>query len=233
MVNKALFWSFFVSFCALCESLRLTRTVFSRLLKKAVSMALWTKASLCGKSSLLEQSLPRTQSWLTTLCPLWLFSLFLCAFLWLNNPRNPCNPWLINDLRAFGIFTTVEKALQIRLFMQNKANFRKSQMNVNKVLTEVYVNETLSGHGKNKANSKPIKANFRKARMNVTTFITKDYENISNCPLAENKPNTNPIQSQTKPISKAKKCCSPPLCCGIFKEKMIFCNRLNKKSQID
>ena len=51
--------------CNLCllSYLWLTRTVFSWLLKKAVSMALWTKASLCGKSSLSEQSLPRTPSW--------------------------------------------------------------------------------------------------------------------------------------------------------------------------
>jgi len=33
--------------------------LFSRLLKKAILMALWAMASLCGKSSLLEQSLPR------------------------------------------------------------------------------------------------------------------------------------------------------------------------------
>ena len=41
----------------------------------------------------------------------------------------------ISDFAGLGIFTTVEESLQIRLFMQNKANFRKSQMNVNKVLT--------------------------------------------------------------------------------------------------
>ncbi len=39
--------------------------------------------------------------------------------------------------------------------MQNKANFPKSQMNVNKVLTMDYENKTLGGCGKNKANSKP------------------------------------------------------------------------------
>jgi len=39
--------------------------------------------------------------------------------------------------------------------MQNKANFRKSQMNVIKALTMEYKNKTLSGSGKNKANSKP------------------------------------------------------------------------------
>ncbi len=43
--------------------------------------------------------------------------------------------------------------------MQNKANFRKSQMNINKVLTNAYKEKTLSWLGKNKANSNPIKAN--------------------------------------------------------------------------
>ncbi len=51
--------------------------------------------------------------------------------------------------------TSVESSLQIRLFMQNKANFRKSQMNVNKVLTEDYEEKTLGQRGK----TKPIKAN--------------------------------------------------------------------------
>jgi len=77
-------------------------------------------------------------------------------------------------------------------------------MNVNKVLTRNYEKKTLSGSGKNKANSKPNKANLRKAKMNVSFYSTKDYENISNCSLFENKANSNPIQTQTKPISPQK-----------------------------
>jgi len=42
----------------------MAKVELSQLLKKAVSMALWTKASLCGESLLSEQSLPRTPSWL-------------------------------------------------------------------------------------------------------------------------------------------------------------------------
>ncbi|MBW8038704.1 MAG: hypothetical protein FVQ85_01750 [Planctomycetes bacterium] len=77
----------------------------------------------------------------------------------------------------------------------------------------------------------PIKANFQNAKMNVTAFLTKEYENKSNWAIYENKANFNPKQTQTKPISEPKKCCSPPLCCGISKEKMIFCNLINRKSQ--
>ena len=85
--------------------------------------------------------------------------------------------------------------------MQNKANFRKSQMNVTKVLTMEYKNKTLSRSGKNKANSKPNKANLLKAKMNLNFYSTKDYENELCRKLQENKPNTNPIQTQSNPIS--------------------------------
>ena len=98
-----------------------------------------------------------------------LFLCAFCAFLWLKNPRNLRNPRLINDLRAYKAlyncretFTDVMSPLQIKLFMQNKANFRKSQMNVNKVLTRDYEKRTLGQLGKQsqfKANSKPIKPN--------------------------------------------------------------------------
>ena len=98
-----------------------------------------------------------------------LFLCAFCAFLWLKNPFNQRNPRLINDLRACkvlyicrGTFTDVMSALQIRLFMQNKANFRKSQMNVNKVLTRDYDKKTLGGAGKQsqfKANQSQFKPN--------------------------------------------------------------------------
>jgi hypothetical protein len=73
--------------------------------------------------------------------------------------------------------------------MQNKANFRKSQMNVNKVLSRDYGNKTLGERGKNKANSKPNKANLLNDQMNVCTVLTKDYENKSNWAICENKAN--------------------------------------------
>jgi hypothetical protein len=69
-----------------------------------------------------------------------------CAFLWLKNPRNPCNPWLINDLRPWKSLyncredsTTIESSLQNNLFMQNKANFQKVKFDINQVLTMNYV----------------------------------------------------------------------------------------------
>ncbi len=70
-------------------------------------------------------------------------------------------------------FTDVMSALQINLFMQNKANFRKSQMNVSKVLTSDYVKMDTWSSSKNKPNSNPIQTQF--------------------------KANTNPIKAKTNP----------------------------------
>jgi hypothetical protein len=74
------------------------------------------------------------------------------------------------------IFTTVESALQIDPFMQNKPNFQKSQMNVKSFHTvayEIIANWTL---GKNKPNSNPIRTQSK--------------------PI---KPKTNPKRTQNKP----------------------------------
>jgi len=80
-------------------------------------------------------------------------------------------------------------------------------MNVNKVLTKDYEKKTLGEHGKNEPKTNPNEANFQKAQMFVTTFQAEVYENKSNWAICENKANTNPKRTQTKPISKAKKCC--------------------------
>jgi len=71
--------------------------------------------------------------------------------------------------------TSVEDSLQISPFMQNKANFPKSQMNVTNLLTTNYEQLTMNYVQKNKANTKP------------------------------NKANTKPIQTQSNPISPAHK----------------------------
>jgi hypothetical protein len=123
------------------------------------------------------------------LCPLWLYSLRLCVFV-AKNPFNQRNLRLINDLRAYKplynckeTFTDVMKTLQIKLFMQNKANFRKVKFNVNKVLTRDYEQMDTWSIRKTKpiqsqlkpiqsqlkpikANSKPIKANSKPIKAN-------------------------------------------------------------------
>ncbi len=129
--------------------------------------------------------------------------------------------------------TTVENPLQIRPFMQNKAKFRKSQMNVNKVLTKDYEKKTLGERGKKQSQTNPNKANFKKAEMNVTSIIPVGYENKPSIrapkkqsqtskrqkPMQTSLPQrimkktafsasdkTNPKRTQSNPISEAKKC---------------------------
>jgi len=72
------------------------------------------------------------------------------------------------------ISTLVERTLQIAPFLTNKANFRKSQMNVTCFLTMNYEQRTMNYEIKNKPNSKPIQTQY--------------------------KPNTNPNKPNTKPI---------------------------------
>jgi hypothetical protein len=160
-----------------------------------------------------------------------------------KNPFNQRNPRLIKDLSAYNAlyicrdtFTNVMSALQIKLFMQNKANFQKVKLNVNKVLTKDYEQMDTWSIRKTKpiqsqlkpikANSKPIKANtmpkqsqfkpnqtqnepkLKKAKMNVNRVLTKDYENKP--PIRASKK-----QSQT---SKRQKPMQPSLPQRIMKK---------------
>ncbi len=237
MTNKAPF----------CASLWLKRTVFSWLLKKAISMALWTKAILCVKSSLLEQSLPRLVRHPfggTPSRPIRSLPTYHVG------PCNPRNPWLINDLRLFKalyicreLSTSVESSLQIKLFMQNKANFQKVKLNVTKVLTKDYDQMDTWSIGKKQSQTNPNKAKSKKAKMNITSASIKGYENkppirapkkqsqISKRqkPMQTSLPkgimkNTafsgSEKQSQTNPISEQK--LARHLCGGIVNSLMII-----------
>jgi len=87
--------------------------------------------------------------------------------------------------------------------MQNKANFRKSQMNVNPYNTTDYEEKSDWTPGENKPNSNPIKANSRKAKMNVNSFKTKDYRKNDDFAVRKNKANSNPISSKAKMSANA------------------------------
>jgi len=76
--------------------------------------------------------------------------------------------------------------------MQNEPKFRKSQMNVNKVLTMNYEKTDTWWTGKKRTQTNPNKANFQDAQMNVNKVLTKGYENKTDPTLGENKPNSNP-----------------------------------------
>jgi hypothetical protein len=95
--------------------------------------------------------------------------------------KNLCNLWLkICEICVHSFQPLTSTKVYVRnykLFMQNKANFRKSQMNVNNVLTKDYEKKTLGERGKKQSQTKPIKANLQNAQMNVNVFPTKSYEN--------------------------------------------------------
>jgi len=73
--------------------------------------------------------------------------------------------------------------------MQNKPNFRKSQMNLNIYNTRNYKNIANWTLGQNKPNSNPNKPNFQKAKMNVKLTLTKDYRKKDAFTVRINKPN--------------------------------------------
>ncbi len=73
-----------------------------------------------------------------------------------------CGGILLNTLCS----TTVESSLQIGPFMQNEANFQKSQLNVNLYNTRDYEDKSNWTLGENEPNSKPIKANVKIGKMN-------------------------------------------------------------------
>ncbi len=84
------------------------------------------------------------------------------------------------------------------LFMQNKPNFQKSQMNVNLYSTTDYENKWQWRVRKNKPNSNPIKPNLKRARMNINSITTKDYRKKDDFEVRINKPNSNPISGMSK-----------------------------------
>jgi hypothetical protein len=153
--------------------------LFSRLLNKAIFMALWTKAITCDKAGFKSRFCQEHQAGKykisVNLVILSNFSSCLRVFV-AKTPRNLRNPRLIKDLRLFNAlyncketFTDVMSALQIKLFLQNKANFKKVKFNVNKVLTKDYDQMDTWSIGKTKpikANSKPIKANSKPIKAN-------------------------------------------------------------------
>jgi hypothetical protein len=79
------------------------------------------------------------------------------------------------------------------LFMQNKPNFAKAQMNINVYSTMDYENISDWTLGKNKPNSNPIKPNSNPIsempKMNVNTYPTRAYSNKTAFRRIQNKPN--------------------------------------------
>jgi len=71
----------------------------------------------------------------------------------IRNTQGVYPPLVWRDIRSTNSYVRKNKKN-----MQNKANFPKSQMNVNKVLTNEYENIANCKLGENKANTKPIQS---------------------------------------------------------------------------
>ncbi len=109
--------------------------------------------------------------------------------------------WLGVLYNCRGHSTNVVGSLQIKLFMQNKAKFRKSQVNVTDFITRDYEQIDTWSCGKKQSQTNPNKAKLKKGKMNVTSYITKGYENISNWVICKNEPKTNPISEEIYAIA--------------------------------
>jgi len=164
------------------------KTHFSPASEKGHFDGLVDEGKYLRQSSLYKQILPRTPIWIKT-------SVFSVPSL-AKNLFNLRNLWLINDLRLR--ILTYEK---INLFLQNEPKFRKSQMNVSKVLAMDYGKVDTWWSGKNKANSKPIQSQYKP---NTNPIQTQNKPN-TNPIQTQNKPNTNPKQTQYKPNSNPNK----------------------------
>ena len=219
------FWSFYAIFCTFCASLRLKRTVFTRLLKKAISMALWTKAITCDKAGFKSRFCQVHQAGKNILLMILAYLssrsllILLSCLISLRVLRGEkirvisVNPWFIKDLRVCELlykcrdtFTDVMSALQIHLFMQNKANFQKSQMNVSDLLISEYEQMDTWSSGKNKANTNPIQSQYKPNTKPIQTQYKPKTKPIQ----TQNKPKTKPIQTQTNPICSELACPAHP-----------------------
>jgi len=98
-----------------------------------------------------------------------------------------------------------------KLFMQNKPNFRKTQINVTSVTLNSYKQirpYILAKANTIKANKTQLKANksqFQKRpKMSVNKALTTDYENIPPHSRAENKPNQTQFYRLTAKVGLAR-----------------------------
>jgi hypothetical protein len=93
--------------------------------------------------------------------------------------------------------TDAERSLQIHPFLTNKANFRKSQMNVNSVITMNYEQRTMNYEIKNKANSNPIQSQYKP---NQTQF--QGQYNTETVPEARSKKQIGTLPAQVYTLKR-------------------------------
>jgi hypothetical protein len=135
------------------------KTHFSPASEKGHFDGLVDEGKYLRQSSLYKQILPRTPSRpKTSVNPVILSNFSSCSSCLRGEKISVISvkPRLIKDLRSTKVYVRKNN-----LFMQNKANFQKSQMNLSKVLVVDYDKMDTWSSGKNKPNSKPIQTQFK------------------------------------------------------------------------
>ncbi len=101
------------------------------------------------------------------------------------------------SLTSYGISSTIDNVRKNKLFMQNKANFRKVKFNVNRVLTRGYDQMDTWSIRK----TKPIQSQFKPNQSQLKPIQSQ---------LKPKQSQSKPIQSQSKPIKCQNKPNSNP-----------------------
>jgi hypothetical protein len=96
-------------------------------------------------------------------------------------------------LRAYKALHLSKILYKSAIFLQNKPNFQKSQMNLSVCIIIAYENKSNRTLGENKPNQNQYKPNsnpiFKMPKMNVNNYYKIDYSNKTYLPRIENKPN--------------------------------------------
>jgi hypothetical protein len=134
-----------------------------------------------------------------------------CGFTFstLNFKFSPCSYVLV----PWPLTCTKDYVRNYKKNMQNKPNFRKSQVNVTGLLTREYVHLDTWSSGKNKPNSNPIQTQFQRQYMkNTGRHKPFGYETDPNgidktsCILSTNLVNISKYSRSNK-MQLSEKCC--------------------------
>jgi len=174
MANKALFWSFFVIFCAF---LGLKIAFLSRL-----------QIKLCPKG---------LHNFAFCILIFAFFFQFLALDPWPLAPNVIVRKYLRVDMLLYicrETITNVMSALQINLFLQNEPNFRKSQVNLNNLLKRNYEQMDTWSIRKNEPKTNPNEPKTNPILANKTPIRTQFKPNLSCRSLwrSRNKNNSHP-----------------------------------------
>ncbi len=110
--------------------------------------------------------------------------------------------------------TSVERALQINLFMQNEPKSQKSQVSLNALLTSNYGNWTLGECGKNEPKRTQNEPKPQNAKIKLTPYQKTTYTSFRCFALFKNEPKRTQSKPKTNPTS---------IILGLMCSSSVFC----------